>query len=123
MSKIRSGGNKSTEVKLVKILRQNKVSGWRRNSKLLGKPDFVFSKERVVIFVDGCYWHGCRWHCRFPKSNQKYWESKIGSNKSRDKTISKELSRQGWKVLRIWEHELSDFQSVTNKIIQTLNKL
>jgi DNA mismatch endonuclease (patch repair protein) len=60
MSLIRGHGNKDTELRLIKIFRLFGIIGWRRKQKLFGKPDFVFRKQRVVVFVDGCFWHGCR---------------------------------------------------------------
>jgi DNA mismatch endonuclease Vsr len=62
MSRIRSAGNKGTELRLVQIFRTNSITGWRRGSKLPGKPDFVFPKQRLAVFVDGCFWHGCPKH-------------------------------------------------------------
>jgi DNA mismatch endonuclease (patch repair protein) len=106
MAAIRSSGNQATEVKLMKVFRTHGITGWRRNQRLLGKPDFVFRKWKVVVFVDGCFWHGCRWHCRMPKSRKTFWEPKILGNKQRDREVSGLLRRQGWRVVRIWEHSL-----------------
>ena len=60
MALIRLRGNKATELRLVSIFRLHRITGWRRRQKLTGKPDFVFRKERVCVFVDGCFWHGCK---------------------------------------------------------------
>ena len=106
MAAIRSKGNKVTELKLALILRNYGIKGWRRHPRMLGKPDFVFKKERLVVFVDGCFWHGCRWHCRMPKSRGEYWMPKIARNKQRDLEIKKRLRKSGWQVYRIWEHSL-----------------
>jgi len=106
MAAIRSKGNKATELKLISIFRANGVTGWRRGQKIPGNPDFVFHRERLAIFVDGCFWHGCRWHCRMPKSNENYWTLKIRRNKLRDTQVARSLRRQGWFILRIWEHSL-----------------
>jgi len=107
MSRVRSTGNKDTELKLVALFRQHGITGWRRNCKAFGKPDFVFHAERVAIFVDGCFWHGCPLHGRMPKSNKKYWHEKILRNKRRDRKVSRTLRNEGWHVIRIWEHALS----------------
>ena len=107
MSAVRSGGNRATELVLVKLLRNNGISGWRRRVTLPGKPDFIFHKQRVAIFVDGCFWHGCSKHCRMPHGNRDYWQAKIGGNKARDQIVRRALRRAGWRVLRIWEHELA----------------
>src|SRR2546430_3690772 len=84
MASIRSSGNRDTEQKLIAILRAHGLTGWRRNQKLLGKPDFVFLGERLAVFVDGCFWHGCPIHCRRPSSNRGYWLPKILQNRKRD---------------------------------------
>lgn len=107
MAKILSRHNKSTELKLVEVLRRQNLIGWRRNVELLGKPDFIFYKSRVAIFVDGCFWHGCAKHCRMPENNHDYWFKKIQRNKKRDKKVSIALRKKGWRVLRLWEHELT----------------
>jgi len=116
MAAIRSKGNRSTELKLATILRKSGVTGWRRHQSLPGKPDFLFRRERLAVFVDGCFWHGCRWHCRHPKSRQEYWEPKIARNKKRDRAIAAALRKNGWSVLRIWEHSLDRPSAVVKKI-------
>jgi DNA mismatch endonuclease (patch repair protein) len=74
---------------------------------LFGKPDFVFPKLRLAVFVDGCFWHRCPRHAVKPKQNAAFWRRKISANKARDRLVSRTLRRQGWSVLRIWEHELA----------------
>ena len=80
MAKIRGRGNKATEVVFANLLRAHRLTGWRRHAPLPGKPDFAFRQHRVAIFVDGCFWHGCPRHCRFPASNRAYWLKKIAGN-------------------------------------------
>ncbi len=70
------------------------------------RPDFVFRRERVVVFVDGCFWHGCPQHATWPKQNGEFWRKKFEANKTRDLLVNRILSKLGWKVLRLWEHEL-----------------
>lgn len=125
MARIRSKGNKDTEVALAGLLRTAGIKGWRRHSEiripisdLRGKaaagamrlfkvrPDFVWRKERVVVFVDGCFWHGCPWHGTKPSSNKSFWREKLAQNKERDRRGTRLLRRNGWLVLRIWEHTL-----------------
>jgi len=120
MGKVRSTGNKSTELKLIKILRQSNIKGWRRNQALPGRPDFIFRSRRVVIFVDGCFWHGCPLCYRRPKSNQAFWDEKVRKNKKRDETVNRELREKGWNVVRIWEHELKDPDSVAQRVFDAL---
>ena len=106
MAAIRSTGNKATELKLISILQANGITGWRRNVKLAGKPDFIFRRERLAVFVDGCFWHGCKRHCRLPETNRRYWQDKIAGNAARDRKSILRLKKSGWRVLRIWEHSL-----------------
>jgi DNA mismatch endonuclease (patch repair protein) len=131
MSRIHSRGNKDTELALARLLRANKISGWRRHleihavaavydrRKLLGahraplqrifrvRPDFVFRQARLAIFVDGCFWHSCPKHKTKPKNNRAFWQRKLFANKARDRLVNQTLRQRGWRVLRIWEHELS----------------
>lgn len=109
MSRIRGSGNLTTEVQLARALKLAHITGWRRHV-LLGKsrPDFVFRKQRLVVFVDGCFWHGCI-HCQrnlTPSSNVEFWKKKIEGNRARDRKHSSNLRRSGWRVVRIWEHNL-----------------
>ncbi len=106
MSLIRSRGNKATELRLIEIFREFGITGWRRNQPLLGKPDFTFRRERVVVFVDGCFWHGCPKCYKRPSSNQKFWDTKIAANRKRDRFVTRELRKLGWQVVRIWQHQL-----------------
>ena len=106
MRAIKSRGNKSTEIKLIEIFKSHHAIGWRRNSNLAGHPDFIFPKKRVVIFADGCFWHGHNCRNIEPSDNAKYWQNKIKRNKARDKAVTKELTQKGWRVVRIWECEI-----------------
>jgi DNA mismatch endonuclease, patch repair protein len=112
MSKIRSRGNRETELLLAGIFRKNKIKGWRRHLPIFGRPDFVFSHYKIAIFVDGCFWHGCPKHGRTPKSNQVYWKAKITKNKLRDKLTNRHLRKSGWCVLRFWQHELHNEKKI-----------
>lgn len=121
MSAIRSKNNKSTERRMRALLVRAGIRGWRLHGKELpGRPDFVFDKEKLVIFVDGCFWHGCPQCFRPPKSSQDYWETKIDYNKSRDERNNLKLYHAGWRVLRFWEHELKNSAQVLSQIRQVL---
>src|SRR5471030_3001623 len=106
MSRVRGRGNKDTEIALIKCFRRNKITGWRRNQKIFGKPDFIFPKLKLAVFVDGCFWHGCPKHGTQPKGNAAFWKNKFARNIARDILVTKTLRRSGWRVLRIWEHTL-----------------
>ena len=109
MSAIKGKGNKSTELKFLKILKEKKITGWRRNYKRVkGNPDFVFLQKKMAIFLDGCFWHGCPDCYKPPMTNPEFWELKITNNKERDSRISHYLHQRDWIVVRIWEHELKD---------------
>ncbi len=107
MSRIRSSGNKETELELIRIFRVNRIIGWRRNWPVEGKPDFVFPKQRLAVFVDGCFWHHCPIHGTKPSSNQSYWQAKLQRNMARDRLVTRTLKKDGWLVLRLWQHDLT----------------
>jgi DNA mismatch endonuclease (patch repair protein) len=124
MSRIRSRGNKKTELALVRLLRKERIRGWRRHASLLGRPDFTFRAERAVIFVDGCFWHGCLVHSKPPRTNCEYWTAKIRRNKKRDRTVARYLRKNGWRVLRLWEHDLTkhNLDKSVKRILKLLNR-
>lgn len=106
MSRIRSTGNEATELRFLHLLRTARLAGWRRNTRLPGRPDIVFGRERVVIFLDGCFWHGCPKCYAPPKSHVDYWKPKIAGNVMRDKKVASKLRAAGWVVVRIWQHSI-----------------
>lgn len=108
MSRIRSSHNLTTELRLRALLRSAKLKGWRRSYPLPGKPDFVFSRARLTIFVDGCFWHGHQCGRNLtPRRNTTAWKQKIDATRRRDIQVTRNLRKLGWKVLRIWECDLS----------------
>ena len=107
MSRIRGKGNKNTELALIALMRRHRITGWRRNQRIFGKPDFVFRKQRLAVFVDGCFWHGCPKHANMPANNPEFWRKKLDANKRRDRLVNRTLRKTGWRVLRVWEHELT----------------
>lgn len=108
MKKVRSKNNKSTELKLIQIFKENNIHGWRRNYKVKGHPDFVFLNKKIAIFVDGCFWHGHDCRNTKPKDNQEYWDKKRERNIKHDKEITEYFENRGWTVIRIWECELKN---------------
>jgi DNA mismatch endonuclease, patch repair protein len=149
MSRIRSAGNKDTELRLIAIFRTQGITGWRRSVTLRVpggeahaktprrkaalsdrktetmawrlralargeslrrfsvRPDFVFRALKLAVFVDGCFWHGCPRHGTQPKGNAAFWRRKLAANRARDRLVNRTLRAHGWRVLRIWEHELT----------------
>lgn len=138
MSRIRGKGNKSTELTLAAAFRQQGVVGWRRHvllkprvvaedlplnrlaQRISVRPDFIFRAQRLAIFVDGCFWHGCPEHSKRPATNVEFWEKKLAGNSQRDQRATRALQAAGWIVVRIWEHELRDVDIVVHKLRQYL---
>ncbi len=106
MSKVRSKNNKSTELKLIEIFKENSIVGWKRNYPVKGHPDFVFLDKKIAIFVDGCFWHGHDCRNTRPSDNADYWTKKRERNMKHDKEVTELFERRGWRVIRIWECEL-----------------
>ncbi len=107
MRAIRSVGNVTTEAKFKFLLRKGKFKGWITHPQnILGSPDFAFPGKRLLVFVDGCYWHGCP-HCgHIPRTNRAYWKAKISRNRRRDRRISRALWNSGFSVVRLRECDL-----------------
>lgn len=124
MSRIRASGNRDTELRMIALFRAFGIRGWRRSQTLFGKPDFVFRRERVVVFVDGCFWHGCPKprHAPMPKNRADWWAAKLSRNKERDLVVTRTLRKQGWTVIRVWECDLAKRRcgAVVRKIIRRL---
>lgn len=103
MSKIRGSGTKM-ELVLKPIL---EVMRFEYHPKgICGNPDFAYTSLRIAVFLDGCFWHGCPLHYRNPDGNGDYWMAKIVRNRNRDKMVGDALCNEGWRVIRVWEHEL-----------------
>lgn len=140
MSRIRSRGNRDTELALAKLCRAQRITGWRRHVEICGRaalprgrnyplrtqgtqrkdgaarqhrptfrvrPDFVFPKLRLAVFVDGCFWHCCPLHATRPRHNATFWRRKLATNRVRDRRVTRTLRSANWRVLRLWEHELA----------------
>ena len=100
-------------------LRKGKIKFQGNVQTIEGKPDFVIKGRKVAVFCDSHFWHGHNWKKRKleHKSNKKFWLKKIERNMARDKEVNKILRRQGWKVLRFWEHQINaDVQKCVAKI-------
>jgi DNA mismatch endonuclease (patch repair protein) len=123
MSRIR---RTDTEPELVfrRALFAGGARGYRLHRRLDGcRPDLLFTRARVVVFIDGCFWHGCR-RCEIPmpRSNRSYWLPKLARNIARDRTVRRRLRRNGWNVIRIWEHEVSaDATACARRVLQILS--
>jgi DNA mismatch endonuclease (patch repair protein) len=116
MGRILGKGNKSTEMIVVKLFRKHRITGWRRHLPLPGRPDFCFLRQKVAVFIDGCFWHGCPKCYRRPKTNKRFWDEKRAANQSRDKKVSKELRARGFVVIRVYEHQLKKPDAILRRI-------
>lgn len=122
MAAIRGKNNKTTELRMIRFFRSNHIFGWRRHqSDVLGKPDFIFLRRRIAMFIDGCFWHGCKKHWKVPGTNSLFWTKKIRSNIVRDRLITRALRKTGWTVIRVWEHDLErDSVRVITRVLKIL---
>jgi DNA mismatch endonuclease (patch repair protein) len=116
MARVKGRGNHLTELRLMKFFRAHDIAGWRRNSRVFGRPDFVFPDRRIAVFVDGCFWHGCPIHGSIPKTNRSFWNEKLARNKQRDQLVNKTLKKRRWKTVRIWQHELRDTSALAQRL-------
>ena len=106
MKAVKSRNTKTTELKMIEIFKELRITGWRRTYPLVGKPDFVFPQKRIVVFVDGCFWHGHDCRNVTPSDNAEFWNAKREYNKRHDELVTQTLESKNWTVIRIWECEL-----------------
>ncbi len=122
MGKIRSRNNKTTEMRLRMALIRERHNGWVLHPDLPGRPDFFFTRGKLAVFVDGCFWHGCKMCGHVPKTRSRFWSAKIDRNRQRDKRTTRILKASGIRVLRIWEHSLVSRDSL-RKIVAKIDSL
>ena len=108
MKAVKSRNTKTTELKMIEIFKELHIIGWRRMYPLIGKPDFVFPKKRIIVFVDGCFLHGHNCRNVKPSDNAEFWEAKRMYNKKHDEEVTNTLELKIWTVIRIWECELKN---------------
>ncbi len=116
MSRIR-GKNTGPEVKLRKLLYSSGIRGYRIHYNLPGKPDIVFIKKKIAIFIDGCFWHKCPVCFQVPETRKEFWMKKINANVRRDEENLRKLTSDGWTVMRFWEH---DVRKESDKIVEKI---
>lgn len=120
MQNIRSTGT-NIERLVARELRRRKIYFSTHVKSILGKPDFVFRRKKVSVFLDSDFWHGHPERCIMPKSNLDYWATKIEKNRLRDQQVNEGLTKAGWKVIRIWEKDLkNNFQDCFNMILKSI---
>ena len=109
MAAIRGKGNRTTEARFRAMLVRAGVRGWTMQTKgINGKPDFYFPKNKVAVFIDGCFWHGCPQCGHVPNVNRPFWQAKIERNQKRDRDTDEYLQQLGIGAVRFWEHELHE---------------
>ena len=128
MSRIR-GCDTGPEMILRREIRRHGKGGYRIHPKgVVGSPDIAFLRQRVAIFVDGCFWHRCPKCYRSPTSNVEFWSSKAVRNVERDRRVDSSLAAAGWTVLRVWEHEIREspetaYTKVRDALAQSTGRL
>ncbi len=121
MSKVKSKDSK-IEIDFRKAIWRAGLRYRKNPPKYFGKPDLVLKKYKTVIFVDSCFWHGCKKHCRLPATRKKYWTEKIERNRKRDQEVNCYYRKIGWKIIRVWEHEIKNsLKETIKKVIKFLN--
>lgn len=122
MQGVRGKGNRTTEKRFRGALIKTSIRGWKLNYKeIKGSPDFYFPIEKVAVFLDGCFWHGCDKCGHVPKKNSVFWSAKFARNKERDELTNTNLEASGILVLRFWEHEIKEsLESCISKLLSTL---
>mgnify|MGYP001571625729 CR=1 FL=1 len=119
MSAVKSRGSK-VEAQMASILRRRKIRYRSHPRKYAGKPDFYLPDFSAFIFVDSCFWHGCRYHGTIPKSNLSFWKKKLALNKNRDRAVNRQYKKMGWVVIRIWEHSITKSGDKVERLLKAL---
>ena len=122
MSNIRSKGT-TPENMMFREMKCRKIYFSKHVALLAGKPDLVFRRKKVAVFIDSDFWHGHPDRFIMPKSNVSYWKNKIARNRRRDAEVNGLLRMEGWRVIRIWEHNIMrDPRKCVTKILRVLKK-
>lgn len=122
MQNIRSSGT-IPELLVMRELKRRKVYFAKYVSSLPGKPDIVFRRKKIAVFIDSDFWHGHPKRFIMPKSNLDYWKPKIERNKARDIKVNAALKKNGWKVLRFWEYDVKkNFDKVMETILKAIER-
>ena len=122
MQHIRSK-NTQPEKAVIRELRNRKIYFVKHVGNIIGKPDIVFRRKKVIVFIDSDFWHCNPEKFKMPKTNTEYWEKKISRNIKRDKLVNESLKEQGWNVLRFWESDIKkNIDKVISKILQAIDR-
>jgi DNA mismatch endonuclease (patch repair protein) len=122
MQSIRSKGTLPERL-IMQELKKRKIYFACHVNSLIGKPDIVFRRKKIVVFIDSDFWHGHPTRCIMPKTNINYWSDKITRNRNRDKEVSRSLRQAGWKVIRLWAYDVKHhFDKCVQIILTNLEK-
>jgi DNA mismatch endonuclease, patch repair protein len=122
MSAVRGKNNRTTELRFRMALVRASLNGWTMHASLPGRPDFYFPAANLAVFLDGCFWHGCK-HCgHIPKTNSVFWSMKIERNQARDRRNTRLLQKRGSLVVRVWEHSIKDPKEL-GRILNKIQRL
>ena len=122
MQNIRSKGTKP-ELILMSELKKLKIYFATHAKNIIGKPDIVFRRKKIAVFVDSDFWHGHKTRFVMPKTNKDYWEKKIANNKKRDREVNKTLKSIDWRVIRLWEYDIKkNTKKCLNRILKEYYK-
>ena len=122
MQNIRSEGT-SPERSIMRELKRRKIYFASHVDSIIGKPDILFRRKKIAVFIDSDFWHGHPKRCIIPQTNINYWTAKIARNRKRDKEVTRSLKQDGWKVLRFWEFGVKNrFDKCIQKIIDELKQ-
>lgn len=123
MQNIRSKGTKPERM-IMEALKKRRIYFAAYVSKITGKPDIVFRRKKIAVFIDSDFWHGHPERCIMPKTNPEYWSQKIAGNRKRDEQVNKELSAKGWVVIRLWEYDIKhNFEQTLDVILKAIGKV
>ena len=123
MRSVKAKNNGTTEIAFRMALVRMGIGGWTTECCLPGKPDLLFPKQRLAIFLDGCFWHGCSKCGHIPKTNSLFWQTKISLNRKRDRKNTRLLRIKDWKVIRIWEHSISQKSALQRILVKVRKRL
>lgn len=122
MSKVKNKDSK-LEITFRKLLWENGFRYRKNAKKYFGKPDLVLKKHKTVIFIDSCFWHGCKRHGEIPATKRAFWVKKIGRNRERDKEVTVHYKKQRWLIFRIWEHDIKSKEALNRVLIKVLKRI
>ncbi len=122
MQRISSTGTKAERMVMDELERRG-YKFVRHDKTLIGKPDIVFLEKRLAVFIDSDFWHGNPKRFIMPKTNVEYWEKKLEGNKKRDRKVNRQLRKEGWNILRIWEYDIKhNLEYCIDRILKKLKK-